>query len=707
MLKKLGGFNLKIYFDQESMTFHLQNDFMSYVMRVIGKGYLAHMYWGKRVGMYRESNPLLFLDRGFSPSPDPSNRRFSLDTIPLEYPAYGNSDYRFPAYQLQLENGSTVTDLRYRSHKIVQGKPKLRGLPSTYTESDNESMTLEITMEDRLTGLITVLSYTIFRDFSVVARSVRFCNNGSETLKILKAFSATVDFRDDEFDFLTLNGAHNNERNVQRRAIYQGIQMVESTRGASSHQANPFFALLCRVEEEDHGEVYAFILVYSGNCSAQVQVDQFKTTRAGIGINPFDFAWMLESGEEFQTPETVMVYSANGLGEMSRTFHQLYREHLCRGIHRDALRPILINNWEATYFNFDADRIVDIARAGSELGMELLVLDDGWFGERSDDTSSLGDWFVNEEKLPGGLAPLADRINSLGMKFGIWFEPEMVSVNSRLYQTHPDWCLHVPGRHRTEGRNQLILDLSRREVCDYIIQTMSDVLSNAHISYVKWDMNRHMTEIGSAGLPPERQRETAHRYMLGLYSVMETITRSFPDILFEACSGGGGRFDPGMLYYMPQVWTSDNTDAICRLKIQYGTFLAYPAITMASHVSAVPNHQIGRVTPFQTRGYVAMSGNLGYELDLTKMPERDKLLVKQQVSLYKEIRPIVQFGDFYAILNPFEGNEAAWSFISKDKTQAVVFYFKVLCQPGAPVRILRLKGFDTDYQYREMDYGKV
>lgn len=698
---------MPINFEPQTMTFHLQNNFVSYIVQIINEGYLVHRYWGKRVNAYHNSNPLVFLDRGFSPNPDPSDRTFSLDTVPLEYPAYGNGDYRLPSFQVQLEDGSTVTDLRYKTHKVLAGKPALEGLPSTYVESDKEAETLEITLEDSLTGLLVILSYTIFNDFGVITRNARFCNMGKNKLTILRAFSASVDFCDDEFDMLTLYGSHINERNIARHAIVPGTQMIESTRGSSSHQQNPFFALLRHNTDEDTGEVYAFSLVYSGNFSAQVQVDQFKTSRAAIGINPFDFEWILEDGEAFQTPETVMVYSANGLGNISRTFHQLYRTHLCRGHFRDAVRPILINNWEATYFDFTVDKIVEIAKAGSELGMELLVLDDGWFGKRSDDRSSLGDWFVNKEKLPGGLAPLADCIQSLGMKFGLWFEPEMVSENSILYRNHPDWCLHVQGRSLTEGRSQFVLDLSRKDVCDYIVQSLCDVLSSAKISYVKWDMNRHMTEIGSAILPPKQQRETAHRYMLGLYHVLEMVTAHFPDILFESCSGGGGRFDPGMLYYMPQVWTSDNTDAICRLKIQYGTSLAYPAITMASHVSAVPNQQVGRITPLETRGNVAMSGNLGYELDLTQLSDDEKELVKQQILLYKTIRPLVQFGDLYRILSPFEGNEASWSYISKDQSKAIIFYFRVLAQPGASIRTLRCKGLDPDYSYRDEVSGNV
>ncbi|GLH65244.1 hypothetical protein PG301_30830 [Parageobacillus sp. G301] len=392
---------------------------------------------------------------------------------------------------------------------------------------------------------------------------------------------------------------------------------------------------------------------------------------------------------------------------MSQTFHQLYRTRLARGVYRDRQRPILINNWEATYFNFNEEKILRLAKTAAELGIELFVLDDGWFGKRDNDRSSLGDWFVDKRKLPNGLAGLAANINNMGMRFGLWLEPEMVSVDSELYRKHPDWCLHVPSRPRSEGRNQLVLDYSRKEVCDYIIQAISNVLASAPISYVKWDMNRHMTEIGSAALPPERQRETAHRYILGLYRVMEEITSRFPHILFESCSGGGGRFDPGMLYYMPQTWTSDNTDAVARLKIQYGTSLVYPISAMGAHVSAVPNHQVHRITSLEMRGHVAMSGNFGYELDLTKLSEEEKAIVKQQVAFYKDIRRLVQFGTFYRILSPFEGNETAWMFVSEDKSEAFVAYFRVLAEANAPLSFLRLKGLDPNKDYEIIGSGEM
>lgn len=695
-----------ITYDPEKRLFHLQGKDTSYVMQVIRGGCLSHLYWGKRLKTFRGSNPLQFLDRGFSPSAFEDDRTFSPDTIPQEYPVFGSGDFNPPACQLQMEAGNTITDLCYHSHTIYPGKPTLDGLPAVYVEEDQEATTLELVLYDQLVDLRVTLLYTVFRDHNAITRSARFHNGGQTRLRLLRAMSACVDFRDAEFDLLTLHGAHINERNVARRPLAPGLQAAESRRGHSSHQQAPFMALLRRNADEDQGEVYGFNLVYSGNFLAEVEVGQFATARANIGINPFDFSWMLESGEQLQTPEVVMVYSDQGLDGMSQTYHSLYRHRLCRGQFRERERPILINNWEATYFKFNADKIVELASAGKDLGLELFALDDGWFGQRDNDDSSLGDWVIDRRKLPDGMGALAQRVRDMGLEFGLWFEPEMISENSNLYRAHPDWCLHAPGRRRTLSRMQLVLDLSRQDVCDYIIESVGKVLDSAPITYVKWDMNRHMTEVGSAVLPAERQRETAHRYMLGLYRVMDTLVTRFPHILFESCSGGGGRFDPALLYYMPQVWTSDNTDAICRLKIQYGTSLTYPPITMASHVSAVPNHQVHRKTPLAIRGHVAMSGNLGYELDLTKMSEEEKAIVKAQVASYKAIRHIIQLGTFHRIRSPFAGNDTAWMFVSQDQTEVVAFYFRVLCQPNAPVEIFKLKALDADALYRDLATGE-
>ncbi|WP_223292429.1 alpha-galactosidase [Salipaludibacillus neizhouensis] len=689
-----------ITFKSSEQTFHLQSKNTSYIFMVKEGGYLVHLYWGKRIREYNHSNKVRFEDRGFSPNPLESDRTFSLDTLPQEYPQFGTTDFRDPAYQVQSENGSTITDLRYNSHKIVKGKPNLEGLPSTYIEEEEEAETLEVTLIDSELHLKVVLSYTTFKDFDVVTRSVRFVNEGVEKLRLLKVASMNVDFHDADFDIITLPGARIRERHISRTPLREGVQSVESRRDASSHQHNPFLALARKETDENHGEVFAFNFVYSGNFLGSVEVDQFNQTRVNMGINPFDFTWLLEPDESFQSPEVVMAYSGNGFGGMSKTFHKLYRTRLCRGKFRDEERPVLINNWEATYFDFNEDKLTGLATQSGALGIELFVLDDGWFGKRDDDYSSLGDWFVDKKKLPNGLKNLAENIQQEGMQFGLWFEPEMVSEDSELYRKHPDWCIHVPERQRSKGRSQLILDFSREDVCEEIIQQISNTLSSAPITYVKWDMNRHMTEVGSGALSKERQRETAHRYMLGLYKVMEEITTRFPNILFESCSGGGGRFDPGMLYYMPQTWTSDNTDAISRLKIQYGTSLVYPISSMGAHVSAVPNHQVHRNTSLKTRGIVAMSGNFGYELDITELTDEERAEVMKQTFFYKENRSVIQFGEFYRLKNPFEGNDTSWMFVSEDQQEAIIAYVQVLADPAPAFSVIKLKGLAPYKKYR-------
>ncbi|OMD22792.1 alpha-galactosidase [Paenibacillus odorifer] len=690
-----------IYYDDNRKVFHLQSEKSSYIIEMIKGVIPAHVYWGPKLAGREFQHPLNLVERcSFSPTYLQEDKNISLDTLPSEFPSYGNGDFREPALEVHLVDGTTVTDFRYKSHTINKGKPALKGLPATYVESEEEAETLEIVLQDDKTGLIAALSYTVFNDQDVITRSVRIENLGKDNLVLKRVLSANVDFHDSDYDMLQLSGTWTRERHIHKRPLVPGIQRIDSKRGSSSHQHNPFMALLAKDATEDHGEVYGFSLVYSGSFLAQAEVDQYGISRVGIGIQPFNFQWLLEPGESFQAPEAVLVRSSEGLGGLSRTYHRLYRTRLCRGEFRDSKRPILINNWEATYFNFNADKIKEIAKAGKELGLELFVLDDGWFGKRDNDDSSLGDWVEDRRKLPEGLGKLGEDITAMGMEFGLWFEPEMVSPESDLYREHPDWCLHVPGHKSSLARQQLVLDLSRKDVCDYIVESVSSVLSSAPITYVKWDMNRNMTEIGSALLPAERQRETAHRYILGLYDVLERIVSRFPHILFESCSGGGGRFDPGMLYYMPQTWTSDDTDAVERLKIQYGTSIVYPASSMGAHVSAVPNHQVHRITPLETRGHVAMSGNFGYELDLTKLTEAEREDIRKQVSEYKELRMLIQYGDFYRLLSPFEGNETAWMFVSADKKEAFATYFQVLAGPNPPLRRLRLKGLDPAKSYK-------
>ena len=690
---------MAIVYDASSKTFNLSTSKTSYVLKVLDSNHVAHVYWGKKIKAKNLDYVLRSKNWGSFLTNTDNIDDFMLEMTPQEYPGYGSTDLRTPAVELQFSDGTSATDFRYESHNIYAGKNKLNDLPATYVEDENEAMTLELTLVDSLKNVKLILSYSVFEEFDAITRSVKIINESNEDVNINRVLSANVDFRDSDYELLQLSGAWARERHIIRKEIRSGSQSIESRRGSSSHAQNPFMALVRKDTTEQHGEVYGFSLIYSGNFLANIEVDMYENARAQIGINPFDFTWLLKSKEEFTAPEAVLVYSNEGLTGMSHIYNCLYGKRLCKGKYRDEVRPILINNWEATYFDFNETKIKEIAREATNLGMELFVLDDGWFGKRDDDNSSLGDWFVNEEKLKGGLNKLATEINEMGLQFGLWFEPEMVSPISELYKEHPDWCIHIPGRNRSEARRQLILDYSREDVCNYIIEKISEVLSSAPISYVKWDMNRNMSEIGSAKLPVNRQREVAHRYILGLYKVLEEITTRFPDVLFESCSGGGGRFDPGMLYYMPQTWTSDNTDAIERLKIQFGTSMVYPNASIGCHVSAVPNHQVDRITPIETRGVVAMSGNFGYELDITKLPESEKEIIKEQVKLYKEIRETIQFGKCYRLSSPFENNDIAWMFISKDCEEIIVSFVRTLAKPNSKFISLKLVGLDESSKY--------
>lgn len=694
---------MAVIYEKDTKTFHLKTQNTSYIIKVLESNHLSHLYWGKKINT---NNMEYLMEKNlwgsFLANTD-NVGTFQLEATSQEYPGYGGTDLRSPAIEIQFNDGSTATDFRYEDHNIYKGKLPLSGLPSTYIENEEEAETLEISLRDELKNIKIVLTYSVFEEFDAITKSVKIKNESDEDINLLRVLSSNVDFNEDDFDFIHLSGAWARERHIIKTVLRSGMQSIESRRGASSHAQNPFIALARKGANEQVGDVYGFSLVYSGNFLAGVEVDMYSKARAQIGINPFDFKWLLERNEEFQAPESVLVYSPNGLTGMSHIYNNLYAKRLCRGKYRDKVRPILINNWEATYFDFNEINIKEIAKEAFNLGIELFVLDDGWFGKRDDDTTSLGDWFVNEEKIKGGLGKLSKEINDMGLKFGLWFEPEMISPNSELYKKHPDWCIHIPGRNRSMAREQLILDLSRQQVRDYIVESVSNVLENASISYVKWDMNRNMTEIGSLGLPPERQRETAHRYILGLYEILEKITTRFPEILFESCSGGGGRFDPGMLYYMPQTWTSDDTDAIERLKIQFGTSLVYPSASMGGHVSAVPNHQVNRITPIETRGIVAMAGNFGYELDITKLSDEEKEEIRYQVKIYKEIRETIQFGDNFRLLNPFESNEVAWMSVSKDKCEVVVNYVKQYAEPNKWNKPLKLVGLEKEDKYKIVD----
>jgi len=700
---------MPIVYDARTRTFLLHTPASTYAVGVGPLGTLLHYYWGARLrdgsGSFKSLIPSG--DRAFSPNPDPKDRSYSFDTLLLEYPTFGRSDYRSPALEMVFADGSRVVDLAYRAHRITKGKPKLPGLPATYVERPAEATTLEIDLRDAVSGLEVTLRYTVYEKWDAVIRSVTVRNGGKAACRLERVLSASLDFPEARGELIQLSGGWAKERGLIRRPLASGTQSVESRRGASSHQQHPFVALVDRTTTETAGEARGFSLVYSGNFLAQAEVDQFETARLQLGINPFEFSWELAPGAAFHAPEAVLVFSGHGLDAMSQTYHALYRTRLCRGQWRDRERPILVNNWEATYFDFTAAKLQQLARDSKKAGIELLVLDDGWFGHRDDDRSSLGDWVTHTKKLPQGLADLARKIHAEGMKFGLWFEPEMISPDSDLYRAHPDWCLHVPGRSRSQARNQLTLDLSRPEICDWIVGAVGNVLASARIDYVKWDMNRHMTEVGSPPPPAHRQKETAHRYMLGLYSVLERLTKKFPKVLFEGCSGGGGRFDPGMLHYMPQTWSSDNSDAISRLEIQYSTSLVYPLSASTAHVSAVPNHQVGRVTPLQTRGHVAMAGNFGYELDLGSLGAAEQKEVAAQVAFYKKHRQLIQFGRFHRLISPFTENGAAWMVVDPKQDHALVWYIHRLSKPNAARIRLRLTGLDPARNYKLVATGEI
>lgn len=699
---------INIFYNEKDKAFKLRANNTDYMMKVCEEGYLAHVYYGNKVPD-EDLTYLLRLDESpFTPATNDRDRASFMDTLPFEYPCFGLGDYRESAFKIMDANGMSTCDLRYVSHKMYEGKPKLEGLPATFATEESGCSTLEITMYDKYADIEVVLIYTAFDKLDVITRSAVITNNSEKPFKITRALSACVDFDTDKMDMITLNGSWARERAVERCRLHHGKQLVDSCRGESSHQNNPFVALCDNNADEDKGEVFGFNFVYSGNFYAQAEVTQHKKTRFLMGINPLDFEWLLEKGESFTCPEVVMVHSDEGIGKMSRTFHDLYRNNLIRGEYKDKRRPILINNWEATYFNFDTDKLIDIAKEASKLGIEMLVMDDGWFGHRDSDNSSLGDWFVYEKKLKGGLKYLVDEVNKLGMKFGIWFEPEMISPDSELYKAHPDWAIQIKGRPLTLCREQYVLDYSRKEVRDYVYGMMKKILDSANIEYIKWDMNRQLTEVGSATLPAERQRELWHRYVLGVYDLMDRLTTDYPHILLENCSGGGARFDPGMLYYSPQIWCSDDTDAIERLKIQHGTSMCYPCSAMGAHVSDCPNHTVGRNTPFKTRGHVAMVGTFGYELDVTRIPQEDRDAIPAQIEEFNKFNKLVRTGDHYRIGNMFEDNTwDAWEFVAKDKSEALFEFVQVLGRPNERSRRIKLKGLEADaYYYEENEPDK-
>ncbi|MDR1687488.1 MAG: alpha-galactosidase [Clostridiales bacterium] len=714
-----------VKFFEDEKLFKLDTPLSTYAISIVYEEKLiAHTYYGKRIG-WSGLNYLLGGDNNQTMKLASFREKGSvLDRLPMEYPTSGLGDFRESGVEIyapyaDTENSATDGNSgnrsvnpsansgnygfmpSYISHKIYRGKPKLLGLPATFA-GEGDCETLEIECEDTLLNINLTLVYNVFNNLDVITRHVKIKNNSQKSVYLKKVMSACADLPNNNFEMLRLSGSWARERSISRVPIGCGHTGASSLRGESSHQSHPFFALVSRGASQDTGEVYGFHLVYSGNFSAMAELTQFDRVRAVIGINPYNFSWELAPSGEFTSPEAVLTYSSEGLGKMTRTLHDLYRNHLVRGKYKNAKRPVLINNWEGTYFNFNTEKLLDIARESAKLGIEMLVLDDGWFGKRGDDNSSLGDWFVNTEKLPQGLNYLVSEINKLGMKFGIWMEPEMVSPNSDLYRAHPDWAFQIPGRAPTLSRNQMVLDLSRRDVIEYVYGCISSVLKSANIEYLKWDMNRPLTDVFS-GIT-KNQGEIYHRYMLGVYELQERLITDFPNLLLENCSGGGGRFDPGMLHYGPQFWCSDDTDAIERLKIQEGTALIYPLSTIGAHVSDCPNHIVGRVTPFETRGIVALAGTFGYELDVTKLSESDKAEIPKQIEAYHKYNELVRGGDYYRVASYSENKMYdCYMCVAKDKSEALVTFVNVLARPGGGKVRIKLKGLDENSMYQDVN----
>lgn len=692
---------MSICYHEGSREFHLSNRDISYIITVLKNGQLGQLYFGKKLHDRESFAHLLELrHRPMAVCTYEGDSTFSMEHIKQEYPSYGAGDMRYPAVEILQENGSRITDFVYQTHRIYDGKPALAGLPATYTEDSKEAQTLEIELKDELIHTTLILYYTIFEELPAITRSAKVIYHGTEKIVLERAMSCSVDLPDHDYQMIELTGAWGRERAVTERKLQYGIQGIYSMRGCSSSNFNPFLALRRENTTEACGEVYGFSLVYSGNFLAQAEVDTYDVTRVTLGIHPDRFSWEMKNGDEFQTPEAVMVYSNRGLNGMSQAFHSLYRARLARGYWRDRPRPILINNWEATYFDFNEEKILEIVRTAKQLGIELFVLDDGWFGKREDDHSSLGDWYPNLEKLPDGIAGIAKKVAAEGMKFGLWFEPEMISEDSDLYRAHPDWAFAIPGRVPNHSRNQLVLDMTREDVREYLLERLTTIVHDAKIDYVKWDMNRSVCDVYSHVAAQSRNGELYHRYVLGVYDLLEKFLAACPNLLLEGCSGGGGRYDAGMMYYSPQIWCSDNTDAINRLSIQYGSSFFYPISTVGSHVSVCPNHQTGRVTPFRTRGDVALAGSFGYEMDLNKISEEEKEMVKEQVAAMHEYYELTHEGLYYRLTGLKKQDFMAWEFVAKDQSRALLTIVKTDAEGNMLPAHTKVCGLAEDKLYR-------
>lgn len=696
---------MAILIDNDKNIFTLHTDNSTYQMQVDKYGFLLHLYYGRKTKGTMDYL-LTYADRGFSGNPYDvgPDRTYSMDALPQEFPCQGNGDFRSPAISVRNGDGSYGCDLRYQGYKVHKGKYGIKGLPAVYAD-ETEAETLEILLEDGVTKLQVALLYGVLPGYDVITRSARIINAGEGTVCLEKVQSACLDFVTGNYDIISFYGRHAMERNFQRIPVAHGSFKIGSRRGTSSHQYNPLMILARPDTNEDFGGCYALSFVYSGSFQGEAEMDQYKQTRVLLGLQEEQFSYPLKAGELFYVPETVLTYSSQGLGKLSQNLHRCYRKHLCRGKYKETARPILVNSWEAAYFHFDGKLLYELAATAADLGVEMLVMDDGWFGKRNDDNSSLGDWVVNEEKIGEPLKDFIEKINQLGMKFGIWFEPECVNEDSDFFRAHPDWALHMPGRKPILGRNQLILDFTRKEVVDAVFNQVCGVLDQGNIEYIKWDMNRSMTDMYSAAA--EQQGRIAYDYMIGLYDFLERLMARYPNLLIEGCSGGGGRFDAGMLYYTPQIWCSDNTDALDRIRIQYGTSFGYPAGAVGSHVSVSPNEQTGRSASLETRGIVAMAGVFGYEMSFVKLSEREKDIVREQIRKYRTYAPLVQNGLYYRLSNPFEDELAAWEFVSEDGTEVLASAVMLEIHGNMTASYVRLKGLTGGTCYQEQESGRI
>ena len=698
---------MAIIFDENNRLITLNTKNSTYQMKIDEYGFLLHLYYGKRTNGNMDYI-LVNLDRGFSGNPYDAgdNRKYSLDALLQEFPCRGAGDFRSPVFEVRYEDGSFGCDLRYESHIIKDGKYGLSGLPAVYENSDmDKAQTLEITLSDKVSGIKVILYYGIIESLDIITRAANVINENKNNIYIEKLQSACLDFVSGNFDLITFYGRHAMERNIQRQSVGHGSYRIGSRRGTSSHQYNPLMILADSDANEDYGNCYAMSFVYSGGFLGEAEKDQYGQTRMQLGLMEEQFSYCLKSGESIIAPEVIMSYSDRGLAVLSQNLHKCIRENVCRGKYKNEVRPVLVNSWEASYFDIDKNSIVNLAKNAAELGVEMLVMDDGWFGKRDDDNSGLGDWFTNENKIGCSLKELVESVNNCGIKFGIWVEPEMVNEDSDLYRKHPDWAFAVPGKKPVRSRNQLVLDFSRKEVVDYIYDSITKVIESGNIEYIKWDMNRSIANVYSS--EDKYQGNVYYDYVLGLYDFLERLNKNYPDILIEGCSGGGGRFDAGMLYYTPQIWCSDNTDAIDRTKIQYGTSFGYPVSAVGAHVSAVPNHQTGRSVSINTRGVVAMSGSFGYELDLGKVSEAEKNTIKEQIKTFKKEAELIHNGLYYRLSDPYKDPVAAWEFVSKDGDDVLVNVVCLKMHGNMQPLYVRFKGLNENVTYKDVKTGKI